>query len=79
MLKKVYFIWIGWIWISAIARYYKENWFNVYGSDKFDSELIWSLKKEWIDIIIWERPDFIDKSFKKCKICCLSFWSWSYS
>lgn len=65
MLKKVYFIWIGWIWISAIARYYKESWFDVYGSDKFDSELIWSLKNEWINIIIWERPDFIDNSFEK--------------
>ncbi len=64
MWKKIYFIWIGWIWISAIARYYKENWFDVYGSDKFDSELIKNLKIEWIDIIIWERPEFIDNSFK---------------
>lgn len=64
MWKKVYFIWIWWIWISAVARYYKENWFNVFGSDKYNSELIDDLKNEWIDIIIWERADFIDNSFK---------------
>lgn len=65
MQKKVYLIWIGWIWISAIARYYNELWYLVFWSDKFDSELIHKLKSEWIDIIIWERANFIDDSFEK--------------
>ena len=46
-MEKIYLIWIWWIWISAIARYYKENWYEVYWSDKYDSELISNLKKEW--------------------------------
>lgn len=64
-MKKIYVIWIWWIWISAIARYYKQNWFEVFWSDMNDSELISNLKNEWIDIIIWERSDFIDNSFEK--------------
>jgi UDP-N-acetylmuramate--alanine ligase len=53
-MKKVYFIWIGWIGISAVARYYKQNWWQVFWSDKYESELIFTLKSEWIDIIVWE-------------------------
>lgn len=61
--KKVYIIWIGWIGISAIARYYRENWYEVYWSDKVWSELIEKLKSEWINIIIWEDSNRIDESF----------------
>lgn len=64
-MKKIYVIWIGWIWISWIARYYKENWYQVYWSDKNWSELINTLKKEWIDIIIWENENRINESFEK--------------
>ena len=53
-MQKVYFIWIGWIGISAVARYYNQNWWQVFWSDKYDSELISSLKNEWMDIIVWE-------------------------
>ena len=63
MNKKVYFIWIWWIWISALARYYNEIWWQVYWSDKVDSELISKLKSENIDIIIWQDPSRIDNSF----------------
>lgn len=59
-MKKVYIIWIGWIGISAIARYYNENWYQVFGSDKVGSELIEKLKSEWINIIIWERADIFN-------------------
>ncbi len=61
--KKVYIIWIGWIGISAIARYYNENWFEVFGSDKVWSELIEKLKSEWIDIIIWEDGKRLEDFF----------------
>lgn len=65
MKKKIYIIWIGWIWISAIARYYNENWYQVFWSDKTDSELIKTLISEWIDIKIWERPEIFEtKSWK---------------
>lgn len=65
MENKIYIIWIWWIWISAIARYYNSIWYNVYWSDKYDSELIKDLKNEWINIVIWERPDFIESGIEK--------------
>ena len=65
MNKKVYIIWIGGIWISAIARYYLHIWYEVFWSDKTNSELIENLKKEWINIIIWEDKKRIIKNFEK--------------
>lgn len=53
-MKKVYLIWIWWIGISAVARSYNQNWWQVFWSDKYSSELIEKLKSEWIDIITWE-------------------------
>lgn len=64
-MKKIYIIWVWWIWISAIARYYNELWYKVFWSDKTNSELINSLKKEWIDIIIWEDETRITYDFEK--------------
>ncbi len=53
MKKNIYIIWIGWIWISAIARYHIHIWNKVYWSDSTDSMLIEDLRKQWIDITIW--------------------------
>lgn len=64
-MKKIYVIGIWWIWVSWIARYYNENWYEVYWSDQTDSKLIHTLQKEWINIYIWERSTIIDKSFEK--------------
>lgn len=64
-MKKVYVIWIWWIWVSAVARYYNENWYQVFWSDKTDSELIHTLKAEWIDIIIWEDEKRVTSDFEK--------------
>ncbi len=52
MPKKVYIIWIGWIWISAIARYYLHIWYEVFWSDQTNSELIEKLREEWCKIEI---------------------------
>lgn len=60
--KKVYIVWIGWIWVSAIARYYMQEWYQVLWSDSTASELIEKLKKEWADIIIWEKKSRIEKN-----------------
>ena len=65
MQKKVYIIWIWWIWISAIARYYLNEWYEVFWSDKTKSELIEKLKKEWCNIIIWEDKNRITEKFEK--------------
>lgn len=59
-MNKIYIIWIWGIGISAISRYYNEKWYTVLWSDSTDSELIWKLKDEWIDIIIWERSEIIN-------------------
>lgn len=51
--KKVYLIGIGGIGVSALARYYLSEGYEVSGSDSTNSELIHSLTSEWCDIIIW--------------------------
>jgi len=63
MKNKIYIIWIWWIWISAIARYYNSIWWEVFASDSTDTELIKTLKKEWINIIIWEDEKRLEKFF----------------
>jgi len=50
--NKVYFIWIWWIWISALARYYLHIWYEVFWNDMCNSELISELKKEWCRITV---------------------------
>ncbi len=52
MTKKVYIIWIGWIGISAIARYYLHIWYEVFWSDMSNSDLIEKLIEEWCKITI---------------------------
>jgi len=58
-MSKIHFIWIGWIWISALARYYKSIWYEVSWSDLYDSELIHKLNQEWIKVSVWENEDFL--------------------
>ncbi|NDK07760.1 UDP-N-acetylmuramate--L-alanine ligase [Candidatus Gracilibacteria bacterium] len=60
-MQKVYFIGIGGIGISAVARYYKQNGWQVFGSDKYDSELISTLKSEGMNIIVGEDLERISK------------------
>ncbi len=63
--KQVYIIWIGWIGISAIARYYLHIWYEVFWSDMCNSELIKKLREEWCNIIIWDNKKIINNSFEK--------------
>ncbi len=62
-VQKIYFIWIGWIGISAVARYYLQNNCEIFGSDLSNSNLIEDLKKQGIDIIIWNDENRITKDF----------------
>ena len=48
--KNAYFIGIGGIGMSAIARYFKFKGLNVAGYDKTESELTDTLQKEGIDV-----------------------------
>ncbi len=52
MIKKVYFIGIGGIGVSALARYYLQKGWGVYGSDLVSSEITDSLKKMGAEISI---------------------------
>ncbi len=59
--SKIYFIGIGGIGMSAIARYYKFKGFPVAGYDKTPSELTKALEKEGIDVHYTDDPDYIPK------------------
>ena len=58
---KIYFIGIGGIGMSAIARYYKFKGYPVAGYDKTPSELTHALEKEGIDVHYKDDPDYIPK------------------
>lgn len=59
--KNIYFIGIGGIGMSAIARYFKFKGLNVTGYDKTESALTDALQKEGIDIHYEDNTDFIPK------------------
>lgn len=59
--KNAYFIGIGGIGMSAIARYFKFKGLNVAGYDRTESELTDTLQKEGIDVHYVDNVDFIPK------------------
>ncbi len=59
--KNIYFIGIGGIGMSAIARYYKFKGCNVSGYDKTPSELTGELIAEGIEVHYEDNTDFIPK------------------
>ena len=62
--KNAYFIGIGGIGMSAIARYFKFKGLNVAGYDKTESELTDNLQKEGIDVHYVDNVDFIPKDIE---------------
>ena len=58
-MKNVYFIGIGGIGMSAIARYYKFKGYTVAGYDRTPSELTAKLEAEGIAIHYEDRPDLV--------------------
>ena len=59
--SKVYFIGIGGIGMSAIARYYKFKGYPVAGYDRTPSELTHALENEGIYVHYTDDPDYIPK------------------
>ena len=59
--SKIYFIGIGGIGMSAIARYYKFKGYPVAGYDRTPTDLTHSLEKEGIDVHYNDDPDYIPK------------------
>ncbi len=62
---KVYCIGIGGIGLSALARYYKHQGHEVYGSDSHESELINTLRAEGMDIVVGVDASRITEDFDK--------------
>ena len=61
----IYFIGIGGIGMSAIARYYKAKGFNVSGYDKTPSELTLALEQEGIKVHYEDDIRFIPQDIEK--------------
>ena len=59
--KDIYFIGIGGIGMSAIARYYKFKGYEVSGYDRTPSELTRELEKEGISVHYEDNTVFIPK------------------
>ena len=59
MYKDIYFIGIGGIGMSAIARYYKRKGYAVGGYDRTPSDLTHELEAEGIAVHYEDRPDLI--------------------
>lgn len=62
MYTNIYFIGIGGIGMSAIARYYNAKGFKVSGYDKTPSPLTEALESEGIDVHYEDNIDFVPKS-----------------
>ena len=60
-MKNVYFIGIGGIGMSAIARYYNHAGYNVSGYDKTPSKLTGKLEQEGISIHYTSDISYIPK------------------
>jgi len=61
MYRNIYFIGIGGIGMSAIARYYKAKGYAVGGYDKTPSDLTHALEAEGIDVHYDDNIDYIPK------------------
>lgn len=61
-LKNIYFIGIGGIGMSAIARYYNTKGYKVSGYDKTPSPLTHALESEGIDVHYEDNIDYIPKN-----------------
>lgn len=59
--KEVYFIGIGGIGMSALARYYKSKGFRVSGYDRTPSELTQALESEGIPVHYEDNVDYVPK------------------
>ena len=62
MYSNIYFIGIGGIGMSAIARYYHQKGLKVTGYDKTPSELTYALENEGIEVHYEDNIDFIPKN-----------------
>ncbi len=67
LVKSVYFVGIGGIGMSALARYFKANGFEVAGYDRTETLLTGELIKEGLNIHFEDNVSLIDKVYKDQK------------
>lgn len=63
-IKNVYFLGIGGIGMSALARYFNANGFSVAGYDRVESKLSEQLRAEGIQVHFEDDPAYIPEDFK---------------
>ena len=64
-IERIYFLGIGGIGMSALARYFMAKRFKVAGYDRDQSEICFSLKKNSCEISFDDNPTFIPPSFRE--------------
>ncbi len=68
-IKQVYFLGIGGIGMSALARYFKHAGYNVLGYDRTETVLTRQLSSEGIDVHYEDLPECLEKKLEK--LSCL--------
>ena len=68
--SNIYFIGIGGIGMSAIARYYNTKGFKVSGYDKTPSELTHALEAEGMEIHYEDNTDFVPENVEETLVVC---------
>lgn len=63
-IRNVYFLGIGGIGMSALARYFNANGYQVAGYDRTETELVRELQREGIQVHTEDSVDFIAADFK---------------
>lgn len=63
-IRNIYFLGIGGIGMSALARYFNEKGYQVAGYDKNETELVMELEREGIQIHTDDNTDFIAADYK---------------
>ena len=64
-IRLVYFLGIGGIGMSALARYFKHAGFVVSGYDRTETALTCELVAEGIDVHYDDRPEWVAAALKK--------------
>jgi UDP-N-acetylmuramate--alanine ligase len=63
--KYIYFVGIGGIGMSALARWFKANGFNVAGYDKTSTTLVKKLVEEGIEVTLEDEIGSVPGAFKE--------------
>ena len=71
--KNIYFLGIGGIGMSALARYFKAKGYQVAGYDRTESDLTRQLQKEGIDIHYEDNTELIPENYRNSKTTLVIF------